>query len=276
MTRAHLCSLLRMLLLLLLSSIAFYGSSYAAAPIDLDSLAEKLSPEIDRAGIKSVAVVDFVSVDEKQIDLGWYLANKLSDGIVLKSPATLVVDRARLQQLGVASGVSISGDDLKRIGAASSADAIVSGKVEITVEKYLITVTLLKATDGSTIVSIIHSLPHSRMLDLLSPSGANAASINAARAGVSGVGIPACAYCPAPVYSGRVRITQLQTVELLVTISAAGTAEKISVIRSPGYLLTERAVETVSEWKFRPAPGKDGTPVPVAVPIDVTFKASRT
>jgi TonB family protein len=137
-------------------------------------------------------------------------------------------------------------------------------------------VTLLKAADGATIASATHSLPHSRILDLLSPSGANSATINAARAGVSGVGIPACAYCPAPAYSGRVRITQVQTVELLVTISAAGTAEKISVIHSPGYILTEGAVATVSEWKFRPAPGKDGAPVPVAVPIDVTFKASRT
>jgi TonB family protein len=273
---ASLLRSVRILSLALLSAFAFYGLSYAAPPIDLDSLAEKLTPEIDKAGIKSIAVIDFVSADEKPTDLGWYLANKLSDGIILKSPATVVVDRTRLQQLGFASGSSLSADNLRRIGAASGADAIVSGKIEITPEKYLITVTLLKAADGATIASATYSLPHSRMLDLLSPSGANSATIHAARAGVSGVGIPACAYCPAPAYSGSVRITQVQTVELLVTISAAGTAEKISVIRSPGYVLTERAVETVSEWKFRPAPGKDGAPVPVAVPIDVTFTASRT
>jgi TonB family protein len=276
MTRASIRRSLRILLLAVLSSFVLYGSSRAATPVDLDSLAEKLAPEIDKSAVKSIAVVDFVLVDDKPTDLGWYLANKLSDGIILKSPATVVVDRMRLQQLGLATGLSFSADELKRMGTTAGADAIVSGKIEITPEKYLITITLLKTADGSTITSITHSLPHSRILDLLSPSGANAAPINAPRAGVSGVGIPACAYCPAPAYSGRVRITQLQTVELLVTISAAGTAEKISVIRSPGYLLTERAVETVSEWKFRPAPGKDGTPVPVAVPIDVTFKASRT
>lgn len=248
----------------------------ATTPVDLDNLAEQLVPEIGKAGIKSIAVVDFVTSDEKPTDLGWYLANKLSDGIVIKSPVTLVVDRTRLQQLGLASGSPLAADVLKQIGTASGVDALVSGKIEITPEKYLLTVNLLKIADGSTIASFTHSLPHSRILDLLSPSGANAATINAARAGISGVGVPACAYCPAPAYSGRVRITQVQTVELLVTISAAGTAEKISVIHSPGYILTERAVETVSDWKFRPAPGKDGTPVPVAVPIDVTFKASRT
>jgi hypothetical protein len=113
----------RILSLALLSAFAYHGPCYAATPIDLDGLAEKLAPEIDKAGIKSIAVVDFVSADEKPTDLGWYLANKLSDGIVLKSPATVVVDRTRLQQLGVASGSSLSADNLKRIGAASGADA---------------------------------------------------------------------------------------------------------------------------------------------------------
>jgi TonB family protein len=269
-------NLQRFLFLVFLSCFVFRGLVHAATPIDLDDLAARFAPEIDKAGVKSVAVVDFNAAGERPSDLGWYLANKLSDSLVIKGAAMNVVDRARLQQLGLASNSSPSADILKQIGAASGADAIVSGRIEITSEKYLLTITLVKIPDGSTIASVTHSLPHSRMLDLLSPSGANAASINAARAGVSGVGVPACAYCPAPAYSGRGRITQIQTVELLVTISAAGTAEKISVIHSPGYILTERAVETVSEWRFRPAPGKDGTPVPVAVPIDVTFKASRT
>ena len=33
-----------------LSSFVFSVSSYAATPVDLDSLAEKLAPEIDKAG----------------------------------------------------------------------------------------------------------------------------------------------------------------------------------------------------------------------------------
>jgi TonB family protein len=256
--------------------VAFQDSSHAAAPVDLDDLAARLAPEIDKAGVKSVAVIDFVAADQNPTDLGWYLANKLSDSLIIKGAAPTVVDRARLQQVGLATNASLSADTLKQIGTTTGADAILSGKIEITPEKYLLTITLLKIADGSVTASTTHSLPHSRVLDLLSPSGANAATIKPARAGVSGVGVPTCAYCPAPAYSGRARISQTQTVELLVTISAAGTAEKITVIHSPGYFLTERAVETVSEWKFRPAPGTNGTPVPVAVPIDVTFKASRT
>jgi TonB family protein len=262
--------------LVLLVAFVFCGSSHAATPVDLDSLAEKLAPEIDKSGIKSVAVVDFVSADGTTIDLGWYLANKLADGIAIKSPATLVIDRTRLQQLGLASGTIASPEDLKRIGTASNADAIACGKIEITPEKYLITVTLLRAADGSTLASVTHSLPHSRMLDLLSPAGDHALVAKPARAGVMGVGVPACLYCPVPANTAQWRSNQPQNVILQVVISIAGSAEKISVVRSPGYFLSERAVEAVSDWKFRPAPGEDGKPTTVIVPIEVTFKPLRT
>jgi TonB family protein len=259
-----------------LLTFTFCGSGHAATPVDLDSLAEKLAPEIDKSAIKSIAVVDFVSADGTPTDLGWYLANKLSDGIAIKSPATLIIDRTRLQQLGLASGPSLSAEDLKRIGTASNADAIASGKIEITPEKYLITVTLLKAADGSTLASVTHSLPHSRMLDLLSPAGDHALVAKPARAGVMGVGVPACLYCPVPANTNQWRSNQPQNVILQVVISIAGSAEKISVVRSPGYFLSERAVEAVSDWKFRPAPGEDGKPTTVIVPIEVTFKPLRT
>jgi TonB family protein len=220
--------------------------------------------------------VDFVSADGTTTDLGWYLANKLADGIAIKSPATLVIDRTKLQQLGFASAPSVSAEDLKRIGTASNADAIASGRIEITSEKYLITVTLLKAADASTLASVTHSLPHSRMLDLLSPAGDHALAAKPARAGVMGVGVPACLYCPVPANTAQWRSNQPQNVILQVVISIAGTAEKISVVRSPGYFLSERAVEAVRDWKFRPAPGEDGKPTTVIVPIEVTFKPLRT
>jgi TonB family protein len=276
MTHASLRRSVRILSLVFLSGFVVCGSSYAATPVDLDSLAEKLAPEIDKSNVKSIAVLDFVSADGTPIDLGWYLANKLSDGIALKSPAILLVDRTRLQQLGLASAPAVSPEDLKRFGTTSNADAIISGKIEITPEKYLITVTLLKAADGSTIASVAHSLPHSRMLDLLGPTGDHALVAKPARAGVMGVGVPACLYCPVPANAAQWRSNQPQNVILQVVISIAGSAEKISVVRSPGYALSERAVEAVSDWKFRPAPGEDGKPTTVIVPIEVTFKASRT
>ena len=43
---------------------------HAATPIDLDNLAEKLAPEINKSGVKSIAVLDFVSTDGTPTDLG--------------------------------------------------------------------------------------------------------------------------------------------------------------------------------------------------------------
>jgi len=40
--------------------------------------------------------------------------------------------------------------------------------------------------------------------------------------------------------------------------------------------MTEKAVETVSDWKFRPAPGPNGPSVPVIVAIEVDFRPSAT
>jgi TonB family protein len=265
----------RPLILILLLCFTLPGISRAATPVDLDDLAARLAPEIDKNGVKSIAVVDFVTTDEKATDLGWYLANKLADGIVIKSPSTLVIDRKRMQQLGQELG-SPTSDALRQNATKSGADAIVTGKIELTGEKYLLTINLVKVADGSNLASLSQSLSHSRVLDLLSPIGDHATRANPSRAGVNGVGVPQCIYCPAPAYPGGVGLSQTQSVVLMVTISVAGSAEKISVVRSPGYQLSERAAEVVSEWKFRPAPGGDGKPTTVAVPVEVTFKASRT
>jgi TonB family protein len=262
--------------ILFLLGFVFVGSVCAATPIDLDDLAARLAPEMDKAGVKSVAVTDFVVMNEKLTDLGWYLSDKLADSIVLKSPSVLVFDRARLQQLGLASIDLSAADALQRIATATGTDTLVSGRIEITPEKYVLNVTLTKVSDGSTITSVTYPLPHSRILDLLSPAGDHASPAKPARAGVMGVGVPACLYCPPPANTGRWRSNQPQNVVLTVIVSIAGTAEKISVLRSPGYFLSEQAIEAVSEWKFRPAPGENGKPTTVIVPIEVSFKTSRT
>ena len=279
MTFAPLRDSARMLSLVFLAAFLFNVSTHAAptTPVDLDSLGEKLAPEIDKSGIKSIAVVDFVVADERPSELGWYLANKLSDSIILKSPATLIVDRMKLQQIGVVSAPvpPTDTDALKRIGATVSVDGVVSGKIEIAPNEYSITVVLMKVSDGSTIASVTHHLSHSRMLDLLSPAGDHASG-KPARAGVMGVGVPVCLYCPIPADTRKWTGNQPENVILSVVISASGAAEKITVVRSPGYSLSEMAVEAVSGWRLRPAPGEDGKPTPVIVPIEVTFRSLRT
>jgi TonB family protein len=59
-----------------------------------------------------------------------------------------------------------------------------------------------------------------------------------------------------------------------VEVGPDGDAHDIKVIRSLGLGLDEKAIEAVSQWKFKPGM-KDGEPVNVAVTVEVTFRLGK-
>lgn len=93
------------------------------------------------------------------------------------------------------------------------------------------------------------------------------------RPGVNGTSVPTCIYCPNPSYSDEARLDKISgSVIVRVVVSATGRAENAVVMRGLGHGLDERAVEAVESWEFKPAVNREGVAVPVAVPIQVTFK----
>ncbi len=93
------------------------------------------------------------------------------------------------------------------------------------------------------------------------------------RAGVGGVTVPKCVYCPEPSYTDAARAAKFSGVVVLqVVVNADGRAENIAVLRKAGYGLEASAMETVRNWQFRPANGPDGNPVATVVPIEVSFR----
>jgi periplasmic protein TonB len=91
--------------------------------------------------------------------------------------------------------------------------------------------------------------------------------------GTGGVGYPTCEYCPQPKYSEEARKAKYQgTVVLQAVIQPDGHATDIQVVKGPGLGLDDKAVEAVKQWRFKPAIGPNGKPVPVVVPIEVTFR----
>ena len=92
------------------------------------------------------------------------------------------------------------------------------------------------------------------------------------RAGLNGVGSPACIYCPQPEYSDEARKAKYQgTVLLDVTVTTDGRVVNPVVIKGPGLGLEEKALVQVKNWKMRPAIGPSGKPVNCRVQIEVTF-----
>ncbi len=93
------------------------------------------------------------------------------------------------------------------------------------------------------------------------------------RSGVGGVGYPSCDDCPQPEYTPLARAKRLEgTVVLQVVIQADGGVTDIQVVKSPSSELTQMAIEGVSKWHMNPARRADGEPVPVMVPVEVTFR----
>ena len=92
--------------------------------------------------------------------------------------------------------------------------------------------------------------------------------------GVDGVGIPECIYCPPPLYDDTARAAKYQgTIELSVVVTPDGRSDSILVLKGAPFLLNKQAIEAVQKWKFKPAE-KNGKPVSVRVPIDITLRVN--
>lgn len=75
-----------------------------------------------------------------------------------------------------------------------------------------------------------------------------------------------------PEYSEEARKAKFQgTVQLSIVVNAAGQVTDVSVVRSVGLGLDERAVEAVRQWKFR-AGMVDGKAVAMRATVEVNFR----
>lgn len=107
----------------------------------------------------------------------------------------------------------------------------------------------------------------------LGPGSGGGTGGGAFHAGTGGVGYPSCAYCPDPQYSEEARKVKYQGIVVLqIVVTADGRATNISVVKSPGLGLDEKAVEAVRGWRFKPAIGPNGKAVPVFLYIEVNFR----
>jgi len=75
-----------------------------------------------------------------------------------------------------------------------------------------------------------------------------------------------------PEYSEEARKAKWQgTVVLSVVVDELGRPRNVRVFRSLGLGLDQKAIEAVSQWRFKPGL-KDGKPVPVMATIEVNFR----
>ena len=86
-----------------------------------------------------------------------------------------------------------------------------------------------------------------------------------------GVSAPRVIYSPDPEFSEEARKAKYQGVVVLsLIVGPDGRPHDVSVRRSLGMGLDEKAMEAIQLWKFEPG-RKDGTPVAVIVNVEVNF-----
>jgi len=90
--------------------------------------------------------------------------------------------------------------------------------------------------------------------------------------GVDGASLPVCVYCPSPDYTDLARTAKYRgTVELSLIVTKEGAVNSVVVLKGAPFSLTQKAIDTVQKWKFKPAKFH-GQSVPVRVPVDIEFQ----
>lgn len=258
-----------------LATIAFLSTSasggLASDKPNLHPLNDELAKQISIYGVKSVFVADFLSSKGDPSAVGWYVADELSENWFHKKPQFRVVDRAVLAETRISAQDLKDADIIGRLGSVLGVDATVTGTTEDerSLERYTYTINLRKTADNSIAFAVSGFIPHCRSLDLLRPIDWHAAN----RAGADGIGVPKCTHWTVPDYTNRARQANVQgTVILEILISPEGRTQNIRIIKGLGYGLTEKAIETVGEWRFAPVTNPAGVPAAATTNIEVTFR----
>jgi TonB family protein len=266
---------------------------------DLDALAATAAVQIHKS-LKShgnkILVIDFADPQAKASGLGVLLADRFADSLRKNTQGLVVLDRADYARA--------TADDILTPEARAEeqsakcycqqlgADFAVDGMIDPSAGQLQLKLRVTRLTDWKRIFDGTTSLPlRSELRADISkpvdpspiPSGidkntwtspdappgtADAAPTPASMKGFT----PTCIYCPAAQFSGAAINAKAQgTVSLNVIVDTAGRPSSISVARGLPCGLNSQAIETLKQWRLKPAIDPDGKPVPVRQAVQITF-----
>jgi TonB family protein len=277
---------------LLSVSAAAQDSASRLAPraeAQMDSLASRVAGQIRQSKIDpentKVFVLDFSNAADKEFSqLGRLLADCFSAALLNQADGFVVLDRqlltAYLKDNWIDQKEIQSNGTALALARSMGATGVVRGDLQedpdhqllLTLrlegfgpawsDKSLLTLTgEIEALLKEPLPTFVRASPLPREPGVLLP-------------GLDGVGIPSCIYCPPPLYDDAARAAKYQgTIVLSVVVTPEGRSDSILVLKGAPFLLNKQAIEAVQKWKFKPAE-KDGKPVRVRVPIEITLRVN--
>jgi hypothetical protein len=264
---------------ILLVSLGLLFSPYSllAQFSKLDDAGAQIAKELKHEKNNKIAVADFRSPDGSANSQGHYFAWYLSGSIQESRKKLKVLDHlafdSNLLKSRNSAATTVFVEFLRNLGASTGADVIIIGTVERKGSEYLFQITPTRVANGTSLFSKSFSMNVSDFLEsLLLPFPAEG-SEPVLHAGVNGIGLPICVRCPDPSYTDLARQSKIQgtdTFEVIITVD--GVVQQLRPTKLLGYGLDEEGYNTIKKWKFKAATRKDGTPVTVLVPVEVTFR----
>jgi TonB family protein len=247
----------------------------AQAP-QIDALAERMAASLSHAKLRAVLVFDFVGPDGMDAQ-GQKLAADFRASMAKSEQDLRVVDYSQLLELLKKNGLVLA--NLHDVATARW----VVGKTDVDVWTYG---TLSNSADGLKLTLDAYpvrpadryfefntSLPLSDDLKALIGEREKDEFSSLPRPGENGYSHPTCIYCPQLQYPTDVLLQKFNgTLVLEMTIDPDGHTKDIRVRVGLPFGLTQQAVESATDWKFKPATGPNGRPAAVRETVELTVR----
>ena len=237
-------------------------------------LAQKLAATLNKCGVKRIMIVDFEDPIKRVDEFGVWLADQLAAAPGNPWTPIEVVDRkqiaAKWEQLRIAEPYTIEPD--RREHMAKAFDATLIGGSYSPAENG-VGLQLSAATSAMPNGLIVKlAMTDEMKAHLTKPLESLGPGDGVFTAGVGGISVPACEYCPNPSFgTGELNGQSAGTVQLMIVVDANGRASDITVKKEFSRELDQDAVNAVRHWKFKPATDVDGKPVATRTPVEIVF-----
>ncbi|HZV87723.1 MAG TPA: energy transducer TonB [Candidatus Binatus sp.] len=254
----------------------------------MDSLASRVAEQIRQSKIDpaypKILVIDFSNASDKQFSkLGSMLADDLAQSLAGFASGFQVEDRKSFNAYLKENWMGL--EDLQSeavcltLARSMGGAGVVRGTIDAGANQEL-RVSLRIDGLGSTwsgdaelpLTAALQELLKQPALSFVRSPDAIPAEPGILQPGVDGASLPVCVFCPSPDYTDLARAAKYRgTVELSLIVTKDGAVNSVLVLKGAPFALTQKAIDAVQKWKFKPAKFH-GQSVPVRVPVDIEFQ----
>jgi TonB family protein len=271
---------MRFPLLFVIASLSLIPS--VAQPADLEKdfkhAAEHLASEMQRLALHSIYVQDFLDPNGERRPTGVFFAATFSQALSKHARKFSAISRADahkfLDQSGWTDNDLSTSDVFAKFTSEFHPDAILHGSVSLRDGKYYFEFTAQDLT-GKELFRFPYQVGanFTNMAWLYLPPTHNPSGRIFYFAGLDGVSLPKMIFAPNPSYSPKARQDRVSGVVVLSAIvTLDGRPDQISVLRKLHPDLDANSVATLKTWRLIPCETPDGTPIPVRVDFEVSFR----